>query len=223
MDRVVRVVAMDDVLPRALAEHRTAKAGWRIAPLDPLSGMVEPDALVIFDLDDGAAVGRGLELIRRLGFDGRVLILRGEAPPDAFKVGPEDGILPRPVRLGALLARLDAWAAGDGAPASTMLGPYDFRPADRMLRPKDGAEAVRLTELESRLLACLAEAGGALVGREQLLARVWRYSEDADTHTVETHVWRLRQKIETDDPSSRFLVTEPGGYRLVLADGAGND
>jgi DNA-binding response OmpR family regulator len=169
----------------------------------------------MLNLDDDSAVRPGLASIRNQGFDGPVLILGGAD----LDIAPDDEILPLPVRLGELLSRLDRlWAAQSGA-ALIPLGPYDFAPAERALQPRSDGETVRLTELESRLLACLAEARGTLVGREQLLARVWGYSEDADTHTVETHVWRLRQKIETDDPASQFLLTEPGGYRLVLANG----
>ena len=78
---------------------------------------------------------------------------------------------------------------------------------------------IRLTSLERKLLLHLASVMGAAVDREQLLAHVWGYSAGVDRHTVETHIWRLRQKIETDDPASRFLVTEAGKYRLLLADG----
>ncbi len=211
-------MASDDALLRALAEQRPAKTGWRFERFDPVSGAPPPKAIVIFDLDEDSAARQGLCSIRNNGFEGWVLVLGG-AEPD---ISQSDEVLQRPVRLGELLSRLDRLGAADPGVAPITLGPYDFAPAERALQPKDGAEAVRLTELESRLLACLAEAQGALVGREQLLARVWGYSEEADTHTVETHVWRLRQKIETDDPASQFLITEPGGYRLVLANGQGN-
>jgi DNA-binding response OmpR family regulator len=124
----------------------------------------------------------------------------------------------RPIRLGALLARIDAYWEPDLEDTAIVLGPYEFLASDRALLLPFDEEIIRLTELETKLLSCLADASGALVGREQLLAEVWGYSGDADTHTVETHIWRLRQKIETDDPATRFLITEPGGYRLLLAD-----
>jgi hypothetical protein len=213
--RVVRVAAPDDALIRALTEHRTAKAGWRIAAL-AAPDTIEPDALVIIDFDDDQSVRRAVEQLQ--DFDGPIVILGGVAA----EIATDFEVLPRPVRLGALIARLDAHQEAAAELRTIVLGPYELSPTERMLRPLGEGEAIRLTELEGRLLACLAEAGGALVGREELLARVWGYSENADTHTVETHVWRLRQKIETDDPASRFLVTEQGGYRLVLADDAGS-
>jgi DNA-binding response OmpR family regulator len=212
--RSVRVAAPDDSLVRALAEHRKASHGWSVGPLE---GPPEPDALVILDFDDGDARTRMLDRVRTEGFGGPVVILGG---CDAAR-SPADEALPRPVRLGALLGRIDAHGAAPAEPDPAMLGPYQFAPDERLLRDVADGRIIRLTELEQDLLVYLAAAQGALVGRDQLLADVWGYSDGVDSHTVETHVWRLRQKIETDDPATRFLVTEAGGYRLLGAGARG--
>ncbi len=209
--RSIRVAASDDVIIRALVPHLPVRLGWRIAALE---GPPETDALVIVDLDSAEAQSGAVAAVRGAGFSGPVLILGG----DAATQSPDDEPLPRPVRLGALLSRIALHWASPASADAIRLGPYDFLPAERLLRRPDDDEAVRLTELECRLLLHLAEAEGALVDRDQLLAHVWGYSAGVDSHTVETHVWRLRQKIETDEPSTHFLVTEAGGYRL-LADG----
>ena len=190
--QTVYILAQDDVLIRALNEHGPT-AGWRASPLNsrPDSG-----ALIIVDHDQPGDV---LD-----GFAGPVLAL-----------GDTD--IPRPVRLGVLLTRIGAWLAEAADSGTVRLGPYEFLPDEQLLRGGDADTVIRLTELESRLLDFLAAAGGALIDREQLLADVWGYSEGVDTHTVETHIWRLRQKVETEDPATRFLVTEAGGYRLLMA------
>ena len=208
--RCIYVAASDESLIRALAEHRLQQAGWCFAPP---RGPLEPDALVILDFDDKAERLDWIGRLRAEGFAGPVLILGGVDGAEST----DDEPIVRPVRLGTLLARIDAHAAEPNEAGSCRLGPYEFVPADRELRLPGGGEAIRLTELERKLLACLAEADGAMIEREQLLARVWGYSAGVATHTVETHVWRLRQKIETDDPATHFLVTEPGGYRVVPA------
>jgi len=204
--RIIHVVADDDSLIRALAEHRKPAAGWQfVVPAGP----PEPESLVILDLTDAETQMAAAMRLRAGGHVGPLLIL-GEGGTG----NPDDETLGRPVRLGVLLARIDAHASEPESTGSRRFGPYDFAPTDRELR--HGELAIRLTELECKLLACLAEAEGAVMARDQLLARVWGYSTGVATHTVETHVWRLRQKVETDDPATRFLLTEPGGYRLVL-------
>lgn len=115
----------------------------------------------------------------------------------------------RPVRLGALLAAI-AQALADAQPP-LRIGPWRFDPAARLLA-KDG-DKVRLTDKEVAILSYLLNTGG-VVGRDDLLAQVWGYSAEISTHTLETHIYRLRQKIETDPAQATLLVTEAGGYRL---------
>ena len=199
-------MAPDEMLVRALNQHA---GGWLAAPL---SGPPAPDALVIVDLDDATGRRNAVGMLREGGFAGPLLILGAR---DAET--PEDEPIARPVRLGTLLARIEAHWAEDGAPELLQLGPYEFVPAEQLLRGPGLDAVIRLTELERKLLLYLASAKGAAVDRDQLLAHVWGYNTGVDTHTVETHIWRLRQKIETEDPASRFLVTEAGKYRLLLA------
>ena len=74
---------------------------------------------------------------------------------------------------------------------------------------------IRLTEKETNILKYLYRAGEKPVSREELLAEVWGYNAGVTTHTLETHVYRLRQKIETDPANAKLLLTEAGGYRLA--------
>jgi DNA-binding response OmpR family regulator len=204
--RVIYIAAPDDMLVRALNQHA---GGWLAAVL---AGPPEPGALVIVDFDAPGERRGAVETLRGAGFGGPVLILGDREAP-----APTDEPVARPVRLGALLTRIEAhWAEADTSEVHR-LGPYEFVPAEQLLRDAASDTTVRLTELECRLLNYLTAANGASVDREQLLAHVWGYTAGVDTHTVETHIWRLRQKIETEDPSTQFLVTEAGKYRLSLA------
>ena len=74
---------------------------------------------------------------------------------------------------------------------------------------------VRLTEKETNILKFLYRAQSGVVARDVLLHEVWGYNAGVTTHTLETHIYRLRQKIEPDPSNARLLVTESGGYRLV--------
>jgi DNA-binding response OmpR family regulator len=94
------------------------------------------------------------------------------------------------------------------------IGPYTFRPSSKLLLNPDGSK-VRLTEKETSILRYLYRAGQRPVSRETLLQEVWAYNSGVTTHTLETHIYRLRQKIEKDATAPTILVTEAGGYKLM--------
>ena len=94
------------------------------------------------------------------------------------------------------------------------VGPYNFKPSMKMLVTDDDRK-VRLTEKETNILKFLYRSRDGVVPREVLLHEVWGYNAGVTTHTLETHIYRLRQKIEPDPTNARLLVTEAGGYRLV--------
>ena len=98
--------------------------------------------------------------------------------------------------------------------ASFRIGPYTFQPGAKQLVSADGAK-LRLTEKETAILRYLYRAGEQTVARDVLLKEVWGYNAAVTTHTLETHIYRLRQKIETDPAHAAMLVTDAGGYKLV--------
>ena len=95
------------------------------------------------------------------------------------------------------------------------VGPYEFKPAVKMLVTADDRK-IKLTEKETSILKYLYRSGGQPVSREKLLDEVWGYNSGVTTHTLETHIYRLRQKIEPDTSQATLLLTESGGYRLSL-------
>ncbi len=122
----------------------------------------------------------------------------------------------KPFKFAVLLARIRAQLRQheQSEDAVFTVGPYTFKPAAKlMVRDADG-QKVRLTEKETSILKYLYRAGDKPVGRDELLNEVWGYNAEVTTHTLETHVYRLRQKIETEPSQAKILVTEPGGYRL---------
>lgn len=123
----------------------------------------------------------------------------------------------KPFRLGVLLARLRAQLRQheQSEDAVFTIGPYTFRPSAKVLIHGETQRKVRLTEKETSILKYLYRNGSKVVGRDILLNEVWGYNAGVTTHTLETHVYRLRQKIEADPSNAEILVTEPGGYRLI--------
>jgi DNA-binding winged helix-turn-helix (wHTH) protein len=125
------------------------------------------------------------------------------------------GDLIRPLRWEDLRLRLTHLLSRSTDETEFAVGPYVCTPLERMLLNDEGEEAARLTEKEVTLLRTLAEAGPNGVSRAALLEKVWGYRDDLDTHTLETHIYRLRQKLETDPESPRLLLTLESGYALT--------
>jgi DNA-binding response OmpR family regulator len=136
-----------------------------------------------------------------------------------LEAGANDYVV-KPFKFAVLLARVRAQLRQheQSEDAVFAIGPYTFRPAAKLLLANvegRGQRKVRLTEKETNILKYLYRAGGRVVSRDVLLNEVWGYNAGVTTHTLETHVYRLRQKIEADPSHAQLLVTEPGGYRLA--------
>ncbi len=167
---------------------------------------------------DGREVCR---LMRRNGVTSPIIMLTG-ADTDADAIlGLDSGAndyITKPFRLGVLLARLRAHIRQHerSDDAVFTISPYTFQPSAKLLVDNTDQRKVRLTDKEAAILKYLYRAGDRVVGREVLLDEVWGYSVAIETHTLETHIYGLRQKIERDPSNAEILVTEPGGYRLVV-------
>ncbi len=166
---------------------------------------------------DGREVCR---LMRRNGIKSPILMLTA-AQTDADTIlgldsGANDYVV-KPFHLSVLLARLRAQLRQheQSEDAVFMIGPYTFRPGARMLIHNETKKKVRLTVMETSILKYLYRSGANVVGRNILLEEVWGYSAGVTTHTLETHVYRLRRKIESDPSDPQILITKPGGYQLV--------
>ena len=155
----------------------------------------------------------------RPGVSAPVIMLTAAAADDETVQGLDAGAndyVTKPYKFAVLLARIRAQlrSAEQSEAAVYRLGAYEFRPAAKMLLDPQ-QKKIRLTEKETNILKYLYRAGEKPVSREELLAEVWGYNAGVTTHTLETHVYRLRQKIETDPANAKLLLTEAGGYRLA--------
>ncbi|NQV48524.1 MAG: response regulator transcription factor [Rhodospirillaceae bacterium] len=185
--------------------------------------MIKGDYYDVIILDVGLPDMDGREacrLMRRGGVKSPIIMLTG-ADTDADAIlgldaGANDYIT-KPFKLGVLLARLRAHMRQHerSDDAVFTIGPYTFQPGNKLLVETETERKVRLTDKEAAILKFLYRAGDKVVGRDVLLDEVWGYNAGVTTHTLETHVYRLRQKIETDPSNARLLLTEPGGYRLA--------
>lgn len=175
--------------------------------------------LVILDVDMPGMNGR--EVCRQLrdkGIRVPVIMLTGRSGESDTVAGLEAGAndyVAKPFSFAVLLARVRSQLRSfeQTEDATFDIGPYEFRPSTKVLRTKEGRR-IRLTEKETEILKFLYRAGGKPVARETLLSEVWGYNAAVTTHTLETHIYRLRQKVEPDPSNAQLLLTDTGGYRL---------
>jgi len=178
-----------------------------------------PDVLLIADDIEAPGAATLLQMARAAGFNGpAILLARFEAaPPEGF-----DGSMRRPTRFAALMAMIRAKIAPTAAAASAALGDQLFCETTQTLMGPDGALRL-LTEKETAILARLARARGGVVARDVLLREIWGYSPAVDTHTLETHIHRLRRKLEDASGRPKLLLSAPSGYRLTTSDASLDD
>ena len=223
-----QVLIVDDETPLLEMLSEQLQLHEEFVPVIATSGaaaleLAKTDYFDVIILDVGLPDMDGREvcrLMRRNGVKSPIIMLTG-ADTDADTIlgldaGANDYIT-KPFRLGVLLARLRAHMRQHerSDDAVFTIGPYSFQPGAKLLLETETNKKVRLTDKEAAILKYLYRTGGKVVSRDVLLDEVWGYNAGVTTHTLETHVYRLRQKIEEDPSNARILLTEPGGYRLA--------
>ncbi|WFR95055.1 response regulator transcription factor [Rhizobium tumorigenes] len=167
------------------------------------------------DMDGREAV----KLLRKGGFKPPIIMLTGHDTDSDTILGLEAGAndyVTKPFRFAVLLARVRAQLRQheQSEDATFTVGRYLFKPSQKLLTTEDG-QKIRLTEKEAAIIRYLYRADQKVVTRDILLEEVWGYNSGVTTHTLETHVYRLRQKIERDPSNAEILVTENGGYKII--------
>lgn len=223
--RTLLLVDDEAGLREALAEQFELSEEFKIAHAQNaheairLAADLAPD-IVIMDVGLPDLDGReAVKDMRRAGFRRPIIMLSGRDSEADMVVGLDSGAndyVAKPFRFAELLARVRAQLRQLDASedAEFSLGPYVFKPALKLLASPHGRD-IRLTEKETAILRFLLRAKPKAVARDVLLREVWGYNAGVDTHTLETHVYRLRQKIEPNPGQSTILLTEAEGYALA--------
>ncbi|SLN68654.1 Transcriptional regulatory protein YycF [Aquimixticola soesokkakensis] len=221
----ILLVDDDDDLREALSEQLLLTDDFDVFEADSGATAMEKSKEGIYDLvilDVGLPDTDGRELCKRLRKSGvkcPILMLTGHDSDADTILGLDAGAndyITKPFKFPVLLARIRAQLRTheQSEDAVFQLGPYTFKPSMKLLVTEDDKK-IRLTEKETNILKFLYRATDGVVARDVLLHEVWGYNAGVTTHTLETHIYRLRQKIEPDPSNARLLVTESGGYRLA--------
>ncbi|WP_068311205.1 response regulator transcription factor [Polycladidibacter hongkongensis] len=221
----ILIVDDDQDLREALVEQLTLYEEFELVQAENAASgikLVKSDHfdLVVMDVGLPDIDGReAVKLLRKGGFNAPVIMLTGHDTDSDTILGLEAGAndyVTKPFKFAVLLARIRAHLRQheQSEDAVFTVGRYQFQPAAKLLQTSDG-DKVRLTEKETAILKFLYRSGDKPVTRDVLLEEVWGYNSGVTTHTLETHIYRLRQKIESDPSNASLLLTEAGGYKLV--------
>ncbi len=223
--RTILIIDDDEDLREGLAEQIGLYEEFAVVTAGGASAGIKAAkdneiALAIVDVGLPDLDGReAVRLMRANGFKAPIVMLTGHTTDADAIVGLEAGAndyVTKPFRFAVLLARIRAHLRqfDQSEDATFTIGHYTFKPAGKILLESDGRR-VRLTEKETAILKYLYRAGEKSVTRDVLLHEVWGYNSGVTTHTLETHIYRLRQKMERNPAAAELLVTEGGGYKLM--------
>ncbi|TDL78386.1 response regulator transcription factor [Palleronia sediminis] len=222
----ILLVDDDDDLREALSEQLVTTEDFDVFEAESAAHAMERVKAGLFDLvilDVGLPDSDGRELcklMRKQGVKCPIIMLTGQDSDADMIYGLDSGAndyVTKPFKFPVLLARIRGQLRQheQSEDAVFSFGPYSFRPAQKVL-VDENEKKIRLTEKETNILKFLYRASDKVVARDVLLHEVWGYNAGVTTHTLETHIYRLRQKIEPDPSNARILVTESGGYRLAV-------
>ena len=226
MGKNILLIDTDKILHATLSEQFRLYEEFKITCVTTLKEGTEllyakKFNVIILDATLTETDGRiALCTIRSAGAGSSIVILMNSGVEPATWLSADTnayGIVEKPFRFRDLMDCIRTQISQREAYGEVQLsiGPYTFKPNTKMLWSEEAERCVRLTEKETSILRFLFLAGERVVDRNTLLDEVWGYNLEVTTHTLETHVYRLRQKIERDPANAEIIITEPGGYRLI--------
>ena len=218
-DDMVRLVLRQQFEQEGLtAIHEAADAQTALDTIDDFA----PDMVL---LDVQLPDGNGFDICRKLrnrGFDKPILMLTGQDAEDGIVQGLEAGAndyIAKPMRMGELMARMRTHLRQHklSDDARFQIHGLDFVPSQKMIASRETGAKVVLTEKETMILKMLNKNAPDTVSRDVLLSEIWGFQKSLTTHTLETHFYRLRQKL-TRLIQAPIIGTAPDGYCLVPLD-----
>ncbi len=159
------------------------------------------------------------ENIRQKGVRSPIVLVAEERGEDvaiaALDAGANDYVL-KPFKINVLVAKIrsNIRQFEQSEFAILRFGRFSFKPGDKILLNNSSKEEVRLTDKETAIIKLLYLSGGEVVTRATLLEEVWGYNTTLTTHTLETHIYRIRQKVGNASSGQDFIATESEGYRM---------
>ncbi len=219
----VLAAALDALLAQSLAQSLAPSlnvSSRHIERLEDLSldkGMPLADIILLGRCEAGFSGREACEKLRQTGLEAPIIWMMEEmceTDPQALAEEKRIVSLAKPFHYNQLWALLHPFLQS-AHKGDLKLGAYRLAYKTKQLYAPSGA-GIMLTEKEIKLIECLAKAGGSVMSRAALLEEVWGFKADITTHTLETHIYRLRQKLAHLGGASQALSTQEGGYALCF-------
>lgn len=222
----VLIVEDDEDLRGSLSDQLSLHEDYRSTAIGTARDALRATQQEHFDivlLDIGLPDMDGREacrLMRRHGLHAPVIMLTAMDGDADMILGLDSGAndyVIKPFRIAVLLARMRAQLRQHESSEDAVfsLGPYIFRPSARRLIDQESQREILLSEKECAILKYLYRAGDVPVTCDTLYNEIWDHTAPLTTHTLQTHIYRLRQKIESDPANPQIIKSETGGYRIV--------
>lgn len=229
MAQTVEILLVDDdvLLRETLQEQLALYSEFNVSVVGSVGACFDHLAdhsadLILLDVGLPDMDGReACRVLRKKGTTCPIIMLTASDTDADTILGLEAGAndyVTKPFKFAVLVARIRAQLRqrAESEDAVFAIGPYTFQPSAKVLLDPETQEKIRLTDKETKILKHLCKAGSQAVPRDELLDQVWGYNPEVTTHTLETHIYRLRQKMEPDPTQVTLLLTEAGGYRLQI-------
>ena len=178
-----------------------------------------PVDLLIMGEDGGLhSLSSIMKFVEEIGFTNKILFIKNSGSGEIASFEDftnKHHVIEKPFRIQFLIKKIDFVLAkiSGSSDVSYRIGPFVFFPEKKVIKFDDQTN-IELTEKEVSILKCLLSHGEEPVDRKKLLKQVWNYNLDVTTHTLESHIYRLRQKLETDPSIPRLIISEDGGFKI---------
>ena len=176
------------------------------------------DLLILGENVQSYSISSFLKFIKERQVTNKILFMRDYG---SGQISSSEGFtdnhhfIEKPFRIQHLIKKIESFLAKISGSRDVMhiIGPFVFFPEKKIIT-FNGQADIELTEKEVGILKCLLSSGEEIVDKDEILKQVWNYNPGVTTHTLETHIYRLRQKLEISPATPRIIVSERGGFKL---------
>lgn len=224
MKKKILLLELNETLRVKLSEQLIVNKDFDVTLVDSLQdakwhiGKSPFDLLILGENVNSHSISSFLKLIKETQITNKVLFMKDS---DSEEISSTDGFtdnhhfIEKPFRIQHLIKKIDFVLAkiSGSTDVTHIIGPFVFFPEKKIITFNDQAD-IELTEKEVGILKCLLSSGEEIVDKDEILKQVWNYNLGVTTHTLETHIYRLRQKLEISPSTPRIIVSEGGGFKL---------